>query len=166
MADPFLGEIRLMSFGYPPKGWALCNGQILAISQSQALFSLLGTTYGGNGSTTFALPDLRARVPVHTSSSHTLGEASGEAAHTLIVAELPTHTHQLNGTSAEGTALLPGGNLLARSNLPAYHAATGLQPMAAESVSLVGGSQAHINLMPSLAVTFCIALQGIFPSRS
>jgi microcystin-dependent protein len=166
VADPYLAEIRIMSFGYAPRGWALCNGQLLPINQNQALFSLLGTTYGGNGQTTFALPDLRARTPIHMSQSHNLGEASGEAAHTLIVAELPTHTHQLTATSATGTALVPGNNLLARSNLPAYHDPTGLQTMAAESVGLAGGSQPHTNLMPSLALTFCIALQGIFPSRN
>jgi len=112
VAEPFLGELRMMSFNFPPKGWAFCNGQTLAIAQNQALFSLLGTTYGGNGQTTFALPDLRGRVPVHWGSGRTLGEQGGEAAHTLIAAELPTHTHQLIATSVEGTALLPGGNLL------------------------------------------------------
>ena len=166
MAEPFLGELRMMSFNFPPKGWAFCNGQTLAIAQNQALFSLLGTTYGGNGQTTFALPNLRGRVPVHWGSGHTLGEQGGEAAHTLIAAELPTHTHQLIATSVEGTALLPGGNLLARSNLPAYHGPSGAQAMAPESVGVLGGSQPHTNLMPSLAVTFCIALQGVFPSRN
>ena len=166
MAEPFLGELRMMSFNFPPKGWAFCNGQTLAIAQNQALFSLLGTTYGGNGQTTFALPNLRGRVPVHWGSGHTLGEQGGEAAHTLIAAELPIHTHQLTATSVEGTALLPGGNLLARSNLPAYHGLGGAQAMAPESVGVLGGSQPHTNLMPSLALTFCIALQGIFPSRN
>jgi microcystin-dependent protein len=166
MAEPFLAEIRIMSFDFAPKGWALCNGQLLPINQNQALFSLLGTTYGGNGQTTFALPNLQGRVPIHEGAGHTLGEQSGELAHTLVAAELPAHTHVLVGTSADGTALLPGGNLLARSNLPAYHAPTGLQAMAPESITVTGGSQPHQNLMPSMALTFCIALQGIFPSQT
>lgn len=166
MGEPLLAEIRIMSFGYAPRGWALCNGQILPINQNQALFSLLGTTYGGNGQTTFALPDLRARVPIHVGGGHTLGEQGGEAAHTLIAAELPTHTHQLNATSAEGTALVPGNNQLARSNLPAYHGPTGLQTMTPETLAVVGGSQPHTNLMPTLVLTYCIALQGIFPSQN
>lgn len=164
MAEPFLSEIRLMSFNFPPKGWAFCNGQLLPINQNQALFSLLGTTYGGDGRVTFALPDLRARVPIHVGAGHTLGERGGEAAHTLTLAEMPAHTHQLTATSAAGTALIPGNNQLARSNLPAYHGATGLQPMVTDTLSTAGGSQPHTNLMPSLAINFCIALQGIFPS--
>lgn len=166
MAEPFLGEIRIMSFDFPPKGWAYCNGQLLAINQNTALFSLLGTTYGGNGQTNFGLPNLQARVPIHEGAGHTLGEQSGASSHTLVAAEVPQHTHVLTGTSAEGTALVPGGNQLARSNLPAYRAATALQAMAPESVGVVGGSQPHTNLMPSLALTFCIALQGIFPSQN
>jgi microcystin-dependent protein len=166
VAEPFLSEIRIMSFNFAPKGWALCNGQLLPINQNQALFSLLGTTYGGNGQTNFALPNLQGRVPIHEGAGHTLGEQAGQAAHTLIQAEMPTHTHQLSGTSVEGTALIAGGNQLARSNLPAYHGPTALQAMAPESLSVVGGSQPHTNLMPSLALTFCIALQGIFPSQN
>ena len=104
MAEPFLAEIRLMSFQFAPKGWALCNGQLLPINQNQALFSLLGTTYGGDGRVNFALPDLRARVPIHVGSGHTLGERGGEQAHTLSVAEIPTHAHSLNATSAAGTS--------------------------------------------------------------
>ena len=127
MAEPFLSEIRIMSFETPPKGWALCNGQQLQINQNQALFALLGTTYGGNGQTTFALPNLQGRVPIHMGAGHILGEQSGELAHTLIAAEMPTHVHQLMGTSAEGNALIAGGNQLARSNLPAYRPATSLQ---------------------------------------
>src|SRR4051794_11044447 len=115
MAEPFLSEIRIMSFVYAPKGWALCNGQFLPINQNQALFSLLGTTFGGNGQTTFALPDLRGKVPIHVGSGHTLGEKGGEQAHTLSLSEMPTHTHVLSGTSNAGTALVPGGNLLAKN---------------------------------------------------
>ena len=103
MAEPFMGEIRLMSFGYAPQGWALCNGQFLPINQNQALFALLGTTFGGNGQTTFALPDFRGRTPIHVGSGHTVGERGGEQAHTLSIAELPTHTHLFNGTNSNAT---------------------------------------------------------------
>src|SRR3954470_13274584 len=120
MAEPFLSEIRLMSFGYAPKGWALCNGQFLPINQNQALFSLLGTTFGGNGQTTFALPDLRGKVPIHVGNKHTLGEKGGEQAHTLSIAEIPTHTHVLNGTNNDGSQAIPVGNLLARSATQLY----------------------------------------------
>src|SRR6187549_3751729 len=119
MAEPFLSEIRIMSFGFAPRGWALCDGQLLPINQNQALFSLLGTTFGGDGRVNFALPDLRGRTPIHVGGSHTLGERGGEQAHTVSIAEIPTHTHVLNGTSNTGTALIPTGNLLAKANLPA-----------------------------------------------
>lgn len=164
MAEPFLSEIRLMSFVFAPKGWALCNGQLLPINQNQGLFSLLGTTFGGDGRVNFALPDLRARTPIHVGSSHTLGERGGEQSHTLSIAEMPTHTHVLNGTSAAGTALIPSGNLLAKANLPAYSGVTNLVSMVAGSLANVGGSQAHLNMQPFLTLSFCIALQGIFPS--
>src|SRR3954466_14862316 len=121
MAEPFLSEIRIMSFVYAPKGWALCNGQLLPINQNQALFSLLGTTYGGDGRVNFALPDLRGRAPIHMGSGHTLGERGGEQAHTLSVSELPTHTHVMNGSSNDGTKLIPVGNLLAATNNQLYH---------------------------------------------
>ncbi|HOW64817.1 MAG TPA: tail fiber protein [Candidatus Paceibacterota bacterium] len=168
MAEPFLSEIRIMSFVFPPKGWALCNGQLLPINQNQALFSLLGTTYGGDGRVNFALPDLRGRTPIHVGSGHTLGEWGGEQAHTLSIAELPTHTHLAMAASAPATQTLPGNtNYLAKttagvsaytgtmSNLVALHAA---------SVTNTGGSQAHLNMQPFLTLSFCIALQGIFPS--
>src|SRR5215210_506857 len=113
MAEPFLSEIRIMSFVFAPKGWALCNGQLLPINQNQPLFSLLGTTFGGDGRVNFALPDLRARVPIHVGSGHTLGERGGEQAHTLSIAELPQHTHVLNCTSTNGNLLIPPPNLLA-----------------------------------------------------
>jgi microcystin-dependent protein len=164
MAEPFLSEIRMMSFGFPPKGWALCNGQLLPINQNQALFSLLGTTFGGDGRVNFALPDLRTRVPIHVGAGHTLGERGGEASHTLSIAEMPTHQHVLNATSAQGTQLVPAGNLLAKANLPTYTGPNGLQAMAAASIASVGGSQAHLNQQPFLTLSFCIALQGIFPS--
>jgi microcystin-dependent protein len=163
MAEPFLSEIRIMSFQFAPKGWALCNGQLLPINQNQALFSLLGPTFGGDGRVNFALPDLRARTPIHVGSGHTLGERGGEQAHTLSIAELPQHTHVLNATSNAGTALIPTGNLLAKANLPAYATPSNLVAMA-PSVANVGGSQAHLNMQPFLTLSFCIALQGIFPS--
>jgi microcystin-dependent protein len=167
MAEPFLSEIRIMSFNFAPKGWAQCNGQLLPINQNQALFSLLGTTYGGDGRVNFALPDLRSRVPIHMGSGFTLGEKGGEQAHTLSIAELPTHTHVLSGTSNAGTALVPGGNLLAKNANLGYHAPDNqLGAMAAGTVTNVGGSQAHLNQQPFLVLTFCIALQGIFPSQT
>jgi microcystin-dependent protein len=168
MAEPFLSEIRIMSFEFAPKGWALCNGQVLPISQNQALFSLLGTTFGGDGRTTFALPDLRARTPIHVGSGHTLGERGGEQAHTLSIAELPTHTHAAQGSSAAADAAVPTGNLLAAVDNTtfgtAYSAASNLTALSPSAVSDAGGSQAHLNLQPFLTLSFCIALQGIFPS--
>ncbi len=165
MAEPFLSEIRMMSFAFAPKGWALCNGQLLPINQNQALFALLGTTFGGDGRVNFALPDLRGRTPMHVGSGHTLGERGGEQAHTLSIAELPTHMHQALASSSAGTEVIPGGNFLAR-NAPAnsYIAPTSLGAMNAGTVTTVGGSQAHLNMQPFLTISFCIALQGIFPS--
>src|SRR5207253_11207925 len=135
MAEPFLSEIRIMSFVFAPKGWALCNGQLLPINQNQALFSLLGTTFGGDGRVNFALPDLRTRTPIHVGSGHTLGERGGEQAHTLSISELPTHTHVLNGTSTAGNLLIPPGNLLATTASQMYHAPDNLVAFAPEAVS-------------------------------
>jgi microcystin-dependent protein len=166
MAEPFLSEIRIMSFVFPPKGWALCDGQLLPINQNQALFSLLGTTYGGNGQTNFALPDLRSRVPIHVGSGHTLGERGGEQAHTLSIAELPTHTHGVNASSsATGGVSTPNGNYLGGGNnvYSAGGTSTTLQP---DTVTSTGGSQPHLNMQPFLVLSFCIALQGIFPSTN
>lgn len=163
MAEPFLAEIRMMSFGFPPRGWALCDGQLLPINQNQALFSLLGTTFGGDGRVNFALPDLRGRTPLHVGSSHTLGERGGEQAHTLSLSELPTHTHVANGTSANADNNDPSNRLLALSN-NVYHTATSLTSINPGTVTNVGGSQAHLNMQPFLTVNFSIALQGIFPS--
>lgn len=164
MAEPFLAEIRIMSFGFAPKGWALCNGQLLPINQNQALFSLLGTTFGGDGRVNFALPDLRARTPIEVGGGHTLGEKGGEPAHTISIAELPTHTHVLNATSNNGTVSTPSGNLYAKALQLAYSSPTQLVAMSPETVTNIGGSQAHLNLQPFLTLSFCIALQGIFPS--
>jgi microcystin-dependent protein len=166
MAEPFLSEIRIMSFVFAPKGWALCNGQLLPINQNQPLFSLLGTTFGGDGRVNFALPDLRARTPIHVGSGHTLGERGGEQAHTLSIAELPTHTHVANATATPATTTTPTSSLmLAESTVQSlYGVASNLQAMAPNGVTNVGGSQAHLNMQPFLTLNFCIALQGIFPS--
>jgi microcystin-dependent protein len=163
MAEPFLSEIRIMSFEFAPKGWALSNGQLLPINQNQALFSLLGTTFGGDGRVNFALPDLRGRTPIHVGSGHTLGERGGEQAHTLSIAELPTHTHVAMASSANASVPTPGGNVLGTSN-NLYAAATNLTSLSPSTVPNVGGSQAHLNMQPFLTLSFCIALQGIFPS--
>jgi microcystin-dependent protein len=163
MAEPFLSEIRIMSFSFAPKGWALCNGQLLPINQNQALFSLLGTTFGGDGRVNFALPDLRARVPIHVGSGHTLGERGGEQAHTLSISELPTHTHAAQASSNTGDAVNPTNALLASAS-NVYRTADNLTALNAASVTNAGGSQAHLNMQPFLTLSFCIALQGIFPS--
>ena len=165
MAEPFLSEIRIFSFSFAPKGWALCNGQLLPINQNQALFSLLGTTFGGDGRVNFALPDLRARTPIHVGSGHILGERGGQEAHTLSVTELPEHTHAANATSSNATSAVPSASLgYARSGSQMYGEPANLVSMATQAVSNVGGSQAHLNMQPFLTVSFCIALQGIFPS--
>ncbi len=169
MSTPFIAEIKIVSFNFAPKGWALCNGQLLPINQNQALFSLLGTTYGGNGTTNFALPNLQGRVPFHMGSGLTLGENGGEAAHTLNISELPAHTHTPVGSSSNPSAASPAGNLWAAaanggymdpSNTPSN---TSLNPA---SITPTGGNQAPENMSPYLVLNFCIALQGIFPSQN
>ena len=170
MAEPFLSEIRIMSFQFAPKGWALCNGQLLPINQNQALFALLGTTFGGDGRVNFALPDLRGRTPIHVGSGHSLGERGGEQAHTLSLAELPEHVHAATATTTQADA---GSNSAAPTRLPAqsnfsplYGPPAQLQSMAPNGIGNAGGSQAHLNMQPFLTLNFCIALQGIFPSRN
>jgi microcystin-dependent protein len=163
MSEPFLSEIRIMSFVFAPKGWALCNGQLLPINQNQPLFSLLGTTYGGDGRVNFALPDLRGRTPIHVGSGHTLGERGGEQAHTLSIAELPTHIHLLNASTSSGQNN-PPNTVLGKAAANMYGPPTALAAMGTNSVLPVGGSQAHLNMQPFLTLSFCIALQGIFPS--
>jgi microcystin-dependent protein len=165
MAEPFLSEIRIMSFVFAPKGWALCNGQLLPINQNQALFSLLGTTYGGNGQTNFALPDLRGSTPIHEGSGFTLGQRGGEAAHTLTISELTTHVHLVNASSSDGNNVIPTNNVLASSLNQSYRAPDqALTTFIPPTVSNTGGSQPHENMQPYLTLSFCIALQGIFPS--
>lgn len=166
MAEPFLSEIRIFSFVFAPKGWALCNGQLMPINQNQALFSLLGTTFGGDGRVNFALPDLRGRAPIHVGSGHTLGERGGEQAHTLSIAELPEHVHVLNATTTVSTTNTPTGSvMLAQSTASQlYGAPSALVALAPAALTNTGGSQAHLNMQPFLTLSFCIALQGIFPS--
>jgi microcystin-dependent protein len=167
VSTPFLAEIKIVSFNFPPKGWALCNGQLLPINQNQALFSLLGTTYGGNGQTTFGLPDFRGRAPVHVGSGLVQGQSGGEEFHTLVQSEMPAHNHPVaasNRADANNTNI-PTNNFPATDPVNAYRSTlnTTLAPM---TVSNVGGSQAHENRQPFLVLNFCIALQGIFPSRN
>jgi len=171
MSEPFLAEVRIVGFNFAPRGWAFCDGQILPINQNQSLYSLLGTTYGGDGRTSFALPDLRGRTPIHVGASngtaHTLGSKSGEETHTLSANEMPQHDHVLQGTSATGNTPIPAaGTLLAASANVPYADPANLTDMRATAVATVGGGQAHNNMQPYLAVNFCIALQGLFPSRN
>jgi len=166
MGTPFLGEIKIVSFGYAPRFWALCNGQLLPINQNQALFSLFGTSYGGNGQTTFALPNLRGQVPIHVGNGHTQGETAGTESVTLTQAQMPTHLHFANATtnetsqvaSANGALLSPGNNM--------YSGPNNLTTLAPQAVTNVGGSQPHNNMMPYLVLNFIVSLQGIFPSRN
>jgi microcystin-dependent protein len=157
-----------MSFSFAPKGWATCDGQLLPINQNQALFSLLGTTYGGDGRVNFALPDLRARTPIHVGNTHTLGERGGEQAHTLSISEVPTHTHSANAANVAPTAGNPSNARMLSQSAGAnlYGGASNLNTMAPQAIANVGSSQAHQNTQPYLTLTFCIALTGIFPSQN
>lgn len=168
MADPYLSEIRLAAFDFAPKGWALCNGQLLSINQNQALFSLLGTTYGGDGRVNFALPDLRGRMPVHEGDGIVRGQVGGEFEHTLTLAELPAHNHRLNGSTAMASSSDPNGALLARKGRLSADIFNGSSDVSLvpTTVASSGGSQQHQNMQPYLALSFIIALQGIFPSSN
>jgi microcystin-dependent protein len=171
MSEPFLSEIRIMSFDFPPKGWAFTNGQLLPINQNQPLFSLLGTTYGGDGRVNFALPDLRARVPMHNGNGHTLGERGGSPAVTITQAAMPQHNHLVNASSTQASStdgnVPTSTSMLAKSVGSNFYASFGnLSTFDPRAITTVGGSQAHENMSPFLVLNFCIALQGIFPSQT
>ena len=165
MSEPFLSEIKIVSFNFPPRGWALCNGQLLPINQNQALFALLGTTYGGNGQTTFALPNLRGQVPIHLGQGHILGEQAGTTSVTLNQSQMPQHLHFAQASPNAGTTPIAVGSVFAvASNV--YRTPDSPTTLSPQTVSNVGGSQPHSNMMPYLVLNFIIALQGIFPSRN
>ena len=166
MSEPFLSEIRIFSFPFAPKGWTLCNGQLLPINSNQPLFSLLGTTYGGDGRVNFGLPNLQARVPISMNAGFVLGELGGEQSHTLTIAEIPLHTHTWNCSNSNANIGAPTGTLQG-STTPEYDTSTSsLVAMRANALGNVGGSQAHVNMQPYLVLNMCIALQGIFPSQT
>ena len=169
MSEPFLAEVRIVGFNFAPRGWAFCDGQILPINQNQSLYSLLGTTYGGDGRTSFALPDMRGRVPIHVGASngtsHQLGQKSGEETHTLAANEMPSHNHTFSGTSNAANQNAFQGHYFANS--PAvYGPAASLVALNGDTLGNAGGGQAHDNMQPYLAINFCIALRGLFPSRN
>lgn len=168
MSEPFLAEIRIVGFNFAPRGWASCDGQILPINQNQSLYSLLGTTYGGDGRTTFALPDLRGRVPIHVDSGHRLGQVSGEETHTLSTNELPQHTHTARASADVANTPVPSGTVALGDSAPNefYHAPTNLVQMHPGTLANVGLGAAHDNMQPSIVLNFCIALRGLFPSRN
>jgi microcystin-dependent protein len=169
MSEPFLSELRLVSFNFAPKGWTLANGQLMAINSNQALFSLLGTTYGGDGRVNFGLPNLQGRVPISMGNGFVLGQMGGEASHTLITSEMPTHAHLLQGVNATFTSdTQASNNLLANTtgNLGIYGALNNAGTMNPLEIGTAGGNQPHPNQSPYLVMTWIIALQGIFPSQS
>lgn len=172
MADPFVAEIRIFPFNFAPKGWAFCEGQLLPLSQNTALFSLVGTTYGGDGKSTFALPNLQGSAPMHPGqgpglSLHDLGETGGTPTVTLLESEIPAHTHVMNASAADAIERLPGNQLPATGiGIGQYAAPGATTPLHASAVSPAGGNQPHNNLQPYLTLHFCIALQGVFPPRS
>jgi microcystin-dependent protein len=164
MSTPFLGEIKVISWNFPPKGWTFCNGQLLPINQNQALFSILGTTYGGDGRQTFALPNLQGRTPFHVGNGIVLGELGGETSHTLNISELPAHNHVPSGNPANPTLSVAAGNLWC-SNANLYNSSSN-GAMNPASIGATGGNQPHENMSPYLVLNFIIALQGIFPSQN
>jgi len=165
MAEPFLGEIRIFSFGFAPKGWAFCQGQTLPINQNQALFSLLGTMYGGNGQTTFLLPNATNSFMIGFNNTFPQGQVGGEITHTLLNSEIPTHLHTVAVANTAATSMVPGGNFYAVPGTEKVYTSPG-PASSAPVLAAAGGSQPHNNMQPSLALNFCIALQGIFPSRN
>lgn len=166
MAQPYVGEIRMFGGNFAPAGWAFCDGSLLAISQFDTLFNLIGTTFGGDGQSTFALPDLRGRVPLHQGNSFVIGQRAGEESHTLNLSEIPSHSHPARVTSGPGTTQSPAGEVWAQWSSPQFSDQAPNAPMNAGAVSTVGGGQPHENMVPFLAVTFIISLFGIFPSQN
>jgi microcystin-dependent protein len=174
MSTPFLAEIKIVSFNFPPKGWAFCNGQLLPINQNQALFALLGTNYGGDGRVNFGLPNLQGRTPIHFGSggglqNYTIGQPGGSETITLNASQIPAHTHTLNASAAAASSTLPAGNVLAkkaRFGKDVYAAPANLVAMNPFALAPTGGSQPHTNMQPYLTLNFVIALQGIFPSQN
>jgi microcystin-dependent protein len=162
----YIGEITTVSFNFAPQGWALCNGQLLPINQNQVLYSLLGTTYGGDGRTTFGLPNLQARVPMHKGNGLVLGEVTGEYSHTLTLAELPGHLHVVNGSPNNATVDSPNGTYLATSPGNVYGSPPAKTQLLPATLTNIGGGTAHDNMSPYLVLNFCIALTGIYPSRT
>src|SRR6478672_9527215 len=165
MSTPFMAEIKFVSFNFAPKGWALCNGQLLPINQNQALFSILGTTYGGDGRVNFALPNLQGRSPIHVGNGISLGETGGETAHTLNISELPAHNHVPVGSNDQATVTAATGNLWGSDSSNPF-TPTPAVAMNPACIGAVGGSQPHENMSPYLVLNFIIALQGIFPSQN
>lgn len=166
MAQPYVGEIRMFGGNFAPLGWAFCDGQLMAVAENDTLFSLIGTTYGGDGRTTFGLPDLRGRLPVHQGNGFVVGELGGTEDVTLTVNQLPSHSHRLSGTSDPAAARGITGGMLARAPAEAYASRFTAQPLAPQSISQTGGSLPHTNVQPFLCVSFIISLYGIYPSRS
>lgn len=167
MASPFLGEIKIFSFNFAPQGWAQCNGQLLPINQNQALFALLGTMYGGNGQTNFALPNVRDRVPLHKGNGFTQGQTGGTSSHTLTTNEMPQHNHQISVTNEGQNTIVPNSNAYFANVAPSeVYSGSGSDAMHAQIFTNTGGSQPHNNMQPTLVLNFCIALQGIFPSQN
>jgi microcystin-dependent protein len=167
MSEPFLAEIRIYAFNFAPRGWAFCDGQILPINQNQSLYSLLGTTYGGDGRTSFALPDMRGRTPIHVGEGHQQGQKSGEESHSISVSEIPNHSHQIQATNEQANKDDPEDNLWAAQPDGTHYGSAGSDTsMSNASISSSGGGQAHENMQPFLTVMFAIALQGLFPSRN
>jgi microcystin-dependent protein len=166
VSEPFLGEIKIMSFNFPPKGWALCNGQLLPIAQNQGLFSLLGTTYGGDGRINFGLPNLQGCTPNHMGNGFVLGQRGGEQAHTLTISEMPTHVHSASASSVASDTFVPTSNLLGMANNFYAPLGNNSTPLPPATLANTGNSQAHQNMQPYLVLSFCIALQGIFPSQT
>ena len=167
MSEPFLAEIKIVGFNFAPRGWAFCDGQILPINQNQSLYSLLGTTYGGDGRTSFALPELRGRTPIHVGAGHALGQKSGEETHALTIAEIPNHDHAVKASSGNGNApLAPGSVLAAFQNGYSSPSDSGMVDLQPGTIANTGSGQGHNNMQPYLTLNFCIALTGLFPSRN